>query len=65
MDANQKTPAETDRIVHVETRAVSCDGGEGVYGHPKVYLRIADKQTVCPYCSRTFILLPGAGPDHH
>jgi uncharacterized Zn-finger protein len=52
-------PAPTE-IVHVKTHAVSCDGGEGVYGHPKVYLRIVDQQIMCPYCSRLFVLEAGA-----
>jgi uncharacterized Zn-finger protein len=62
MDAPNKSPAE---IIHAKSRAVSCDGGEGVYGHPKVYLRIADKQIICPYCSRVFILQPGATDSAH
>jgi uncharacterized Zn-finger protein len=62
MDAPRKTPTE---IIHVKTRAVSCDGGEGVYGHPKVYLRIADTQIVCPYCSRLFVLAPGTPDTGH
>jgi uncharacterized Zn-finger protein len=58
MDATaQKTPTE---IIHVKTHAVSCDGGNGAYGHPKVYLRIRDTQIMCPYCSRLFVLEPGA-----
>jgi uncharacterized Zn-finger protein len=52
-------------IVHVKTRAVSCDGGEGVYGHPKVYLKIAGEKIMCPYCSRLFVLEPGAVDHGH
>jgi uncharacterized Zn-finger protein len=44
---------------------VSCDGGDGPFGHPKVYLRIADKQVMCPYCSRLFVLAPGAKDAAH
>jgi uncharacterized Zn-finger protein len=62
MDSTSKTPTE---IVHVKTRSVSCDGGDGAYGHPKVYLRIAGTQTVCPYCSRLFVLAPGASDNAH
>jgi len=57
-------PAPTE-IIHVKTHAVSCDGGEGVYGHPKVYLRIVDKQIMCPYCSRLFVLAAGAVDTGH
>jgi uncharacterized Zn-finger protein len=61
-NTSAKTPTE---IINVHTRAVSCDGGDGAYGHPKVYLRIADKQVMCPYCSRLFILEPGATDTSH
>ncbi|PPR15239.1 MAG: hypothetical protein CFH33_01565, partial [Alphaproteobacteria bacterium MarineAlpha9_Bin3] len=35
---------------------VSCSGGEGGDGHPKIYLTIgANKQTIsCPYCGKVF-----------
>jgi len=52
-------------IINVKTRAVSCDGGEGVYGHPKVYLRIAGEKIMCPYCSRLFVLEPGVTDHAH
>jgi uncharacterized Zn-finger protein len=61
-DGAQHTPAET---IYVNTRAVSCDGGDGAYGHPKVYLKIADAQVTCPYCSRLFVLEPGAVDHGH
>jgi len=52
-------------IINVKTRAVSCDGGEGVYGHPKVFLRIAGEKIMCPYCSRLYVLEPGATDHSH
>ncbi|MEM9248818.1 MAG: zinc-finger domain-containing protein [Pseudomonadota bacterium] len=36
---------------------VSCDGGEGALGHPRVWLSL-DRDTgyvVCPYCDKVFI----------
>jgi uncharacterized Zn-finger protein len=57
-----KNPTET---ILAKTRDVACDGGDGAYGHPKVYLRIADKQVMCPYCSRLFVLAPGATDGGH
>lgn len=48
-------------IIHVDDRTVACDGGDGPLGHPRVYLRIADKQVSCPYCSRLYVLNDGAG----
>jgi uncharacterized Zn-finger protein len=50
-------PIET---IHVDDRVVACDGGGGPLGHPRVFLKIEDRQVVCPYCSRLFILNPGA-----
>lgn len=63
MDQTQtKSPTE---IIHVNTTTVACDGGDGPLGHPKVYLRIADAQIMCPYCSRLFILEPGSASTDH
>ena len=52
------TPPE---VVHVDDRVVACDGGGGALGHPRVFLRIEDREVVCPYCSRLFVLNEGAG----
>ncbi len=50
-------------ILHADGPVVACDGGEGVLGHPRVYLRIEDAQILCPYCSRLYVLSPGARHD--
>jgi len=57
--APQVEPTET---FHVDHRTVACDGGDGALGHPRVFLRIAEERIMCPYCSRLYILNPGA--DH-
>jgi len=57
---SQVTPAE---IIYVDTRTIACDGGDGALGHPRVFLRIPDQQVMCPYCSRLYILNPGADHD--
>ena len=52
--------ANEERI-EVETSTVGCDGGGGAMGHPTVYLKIGDeREIVCPYCSRLYVLAPGA-----
>ncbi|CAH2600939.1 Zinc-finger domain-containing protein [Rhodovastum atsumiense] len=57
------TPTET---ITVQDRTVACDGGGGALGHPRVFLRIAGTEVMCPYCSRLYVLAPGAGGgDHH
>lgn len=57
------------RLGHVETilvdsRKIACDGGLGALGHPRVWLKIGGHQAVCPYCSRLFVLQPGATDSH-
>lgn len=38
------------------TDSVSCDGGGGPLGHPKVYYTFQDQDTVeCMYCDRVFV----------
>jgi len=54
----------TPETFHVDDRVVACDGGS-VSGHPRVWLRIVDTQTFCPWCSRIFVLNEGAGDDDH
>jgi uncharacterized Zn-finger protein len=48
-------------IVH--SHVVSCDGGDGPLGHPRVYLRITGKEITCPYCSKHFVLAEDAAVD--
>ena len=57
-----QTPAPPE-TVEVETIDVSCDGGGGALGHPKVYLTLVDGKVECPYCDRRFMLKPGLTPD--
>ena len=53
-------------IVKVDTINVSCDGGGGALGHPKVYLTLIDGEVECPYCDKKFILNSGAtSVDRH
>ncbi|XP_051520660.1 NADH dehydrogenase [ubiquinone] iron-sulfur protein 6, mitochondrial [Myxocyprinus asiaticus] len=43
-------------VTHVDSRVVSCDGGGGALGHPKVYINL-DKDTkvgTCGYCGLQF-----------
>jgi len=59
------TQPQAPEIVHVQSSTVSCDGGVGPLGHPRVYLRITDKQVTCPYCSKLFVLDEGASDSGH
>ena len=41
----------------VNSSNVVCDGGGGALGHPKVFLDMGkEKNIICPYCSKSFIL---------
>lgn len=42
----------------VETSRISCDGGEGALGHPRVWLQIDPKSgsVECGYCDKKFVL---------
>ncbi|QNT77456.1 zinc-finger domain-containing protein [Entomobacter blattae] len=66
IDLNKElNPVARPKLGHLETilvnsRVVACDGGDGVLGHPKVWLRIVDHQAYCPYCSREFVTHPEA-----
>jgi uncharacterized Zn-finger protein len=57
------TPAPTAETILVDDRVAACDGGDGALGHPRVFLRIVDHEVTCPYCSRLYVLRPGAGHD--
>ena len=46
-------PPET---IEVEDLTISCDGGGGVLGHPKVFLTLHDGKVECPYCDCQFVL---------
>ncbi len=53
--------------IFVSSPEVSCDGGSGSLGHPKVYLHIEhEKGSIsCPYCSRSYILKQPAKQHKH
>ena len=64
MSVNPGTDPSPTETFHVDGRVVACDGGGGALGHPRVWLRIVATDTTCPYCSRRYVLNPGAEDDH-
>jgi len=44
-------------VISVEQMEISCDGGGGPLGHPRVFLHIDKSQgkVMCPYCSRVYL----------
>ena len=52
---------EPPQIVEVDSETLSCDGGGGPLGHPRVFLNMEGKGRIdCPYCGCRFILKEGA-----
>ena len=48
---------EPPETIYVVDHVVGCDGGDGLLGHPRVYLNLeADGAIDCPYCGRKFIV---------
>jgi uncharacterized Zn-finger protein len=61
--ASTKSAFET---ITVDTATVACDGGNHAgLGHPRVFLTFdGNREIVCPYCSRTYVLAEGAKVGH-
>lgn len=57
---------QTEKVT-VNTGTVSCDGGNPPLGHPNVYLtfKADEREVVCPYCSKHFILSGDAKTAAH
>ena len=44
-------------IIRVNAKRVSCDGGGGPLGHPRVWLHLGEEdQIACTYCSRLYVM---------
>ena len=47
-------------VVMVKSHKVSCNGGGGALGHPRVWYEMGDEDFVeCKYCDRRFVLIGG------
>lgn len=48
-------------VIEVDSSSISCDGGDGALGHPRIYLTLSKEGEIdCPYCGRHFVLKHGA-----
>jgi uncharacterized Zn-finger protein len=59
--------SDAPEVIVVKSKRVSCDGGGGALGHPKVYYDMGEADSVdCLYCDRRYVYQhdPNA-PDHH
>ena len=53
----QLNPLPAPETILVESKRVSCDGGDGALGHPIVFYEMGDEDFVeCKYCDRRFVL---------
>ncbi|AFX98885.1 hypothetical protein A1OE_697 [Candidatus Endolissoclinum faulkneri L2] len=43
--------------IEVTGYSVTCDGGDELMGHPRIFLEIAKEKhkVICPYCSKTYV----------
>ncbi len=55
-DEPDPSAIEPPEVIVVDGQRVSCDGGGGALGHPKVYLELGeDDFAECGYCDRRFV----------
>jgi len=55
MAKNATTIREPETVV-VHTHKVSCDGGGGASGHPKVFIELGQAgEAHCKYCGKHFV----------
>ncbi len=53
----QRLKQSAPEICYSQSHTVSCDGGGGALGHPRVYYTIGTQGFVeCGYCDRAFVL---------
>jgi uncharacterized Zn-finger protein len=61
--ANSKASFHQPEIVRTSEHSVSCNGGGGTLGHPRVYYDMGHENAVeCKYCDRRFVLI-GSSED--
>jgi uncharacterized Zn-finger protein len=53
----QEIASFVPEIIVVDDHKVSCDGGGGALGHPKVFYDMGEADFVeCGYCDRRFVM---------
>ncbi len=59
-------PAENPEQIIVTKKRISCDGGVGALGHPRVWMDMGQSTAVtCKYCDREYILDEAASAGGH
>ncbi len=53
-------PIAAPETRYIDSRQIACDGDDGPLGHPRVYLKMDEREAVtCGYCDRRYILAGG------
>jgi uncharacterized Zn-finger protein len=59
-------PRQPPEKILVSGHRISCDGGGGALGHPKVWYEMGGGHEVeCLYCGRVFVQADGAAGGEH
>ncbi len=62
--SQSQVPAPPE-VIETSDHRVSCDGGGGALGHPRVFMELGGKPWVeCLYCDRRFVAVAGGGDPH-
>ena len=56
--AHPPAAPEPPETIYVAEHRVSCDGGGGALGHPRVWYSLEDGKAECMYCDRLFVYDP-------
>lgn len=60
----QQDAPPAPEVIEVSSKKVSCDGGGGALGHPRVWYDMGEDDFVeCLYCDRKFVFRPAPGAD--
>lgn len=59
--ASEKASIDPAKSEVVTSHKVSCNGGGGALGHPRVWMEMGgDEYAQCKYCDKRFVLKDGA-----
>ena len=62
MNSQNKTKNSPLETLHVNSKKITCEGGNKISGHPLVYLNMGKNDSVtCPYCSKFFTIKKEVG----
>jgi len=55
---NQQINFKDNDVSYINSKKISCDGGNSSSKHPLIYLNMGNNDyAICPYCSKKFSLI--------